>query len=250
MKVAIVCGAPSSEFLAPYDDPEWQIWVLGNRLDRHLDKRVNRAFEVHDNLSEHADPEKYVEWLVSRGTPLIVGENFPAKGKHVSVFPYDAAEKLYGSTYLTSSPAYMVAIALLEGATHISIYGVDLSVDDHEYFWQRPCMEAWIGFAKGYGVNVSIPDVSHVGKCDYVEGKDWNGSRDFAKPPFTCMQFEAMAQEHAGKIEAKRAQVAQIHADIQAHNGAQQAYERLAKVARATEAGTTIDSLLETSLIR
>ena len=76
MKVAIVCGAPSSEFLAPYDDESWEIWVLGNRLDRHLDKRVTRVFEIHDDLSEHDDPTAYKQWLVDKKLPLVVGEAF------------------------------------------------------------------------------------------------------------------------------------------------------------------------------
>lgn len=242
MKVALVCGSPSSEFLAPFDDPEWEIWVLGNRLNRFEGKRVTRVFEIHDNLSEHADPKKYVEWLVDSGLPLIVGEKFPEEAKNVKTYPYGAVKELYGSLYLTSSPAYMMGYAILQGAADIGIYGVDLSVDDHEYFWQRPCMEAWIGFAKGRGINVVIPEVSSIGKAPYVEGRDWNGKKnEYGKrvtgtAPFTQNEFESMAALHDEKI-------AQLQADIHAHSGAKQAYERLAKVARATEAGQDIKTL-------
>lgn len=247
MKVAIVCGSPSSEFLAPFDDPEWAIWVLGNRLNRFEGKRVNCVFEIHDNLSEHN--EKYAEWLVSQDINLVVGEAFPLKADHVVTFDYAASEKLFGSLYLTSSPAYMMSHAIQSGATEIGIYGVDLSVDDHEYFWQRPCMEAWIGFAKGKGIKVLIPEVSSIGKCSYIEGRDWNGQKnEYGKritgtAPFTQTEFENMAALHDGRIEAIRAQMAQLQSDINTHDGAKQAYERLAKVARATEAGQTIQSL-------
>lgn len=249
MKVAIVCGSPSSEFLAPFDDDDWEIWVLGNRLNRFDGKHVTRVFEIHNNLSEHKDPQKYAEYLVEKGLPLIVGETFPIQGKNITPYPYDEVERLYGSLYLTSSPAYMMAYAILMGTTDIGIYGVDLAVDDHEYFWQRPCMEAWIGFAKGRGINVVIPEVSSIGKCSYVEGRDWNGQKnEYGKRitgtvPFTQNEFENMAAVHDERIEAIRAQMAQLQADIHTHGGAKQAYERLAKVARATEAGQEIKSL-------
>ena len=51
MKVCIIGGAPSSEFLAPTDS-DYEIWVHGNQLDKHLDHRVDRIFEIHDDLSE------------------------------------------------------------------------------------------------------------------------------------------------------------------------------------------------------
>lgn len=248
MKVAIVCGSPSSEFLAPFDNEDWEIWVLGNRLDRFNGKRVTRVFEIHDDLVQHK--EGYAEWLVSRGLPLIVGEGFPVEADNVKKFPFDDAENLFGSTYLTSSPAYMMALALLEGATDVALYGVDMAVDDFEYFWQRPCMEAWIGFAKGRGVNVIIPSVSPVLRCDYVEGKGSGGKPDFAKPPFTQKEFDGMAKQHADKVTILQQEIRQRELAIHVHSGAQQAYERLAKVARAVEAGQDIKDLSSSANIK
>lgn len=254
MKIAIVCGSPTSEFLAPFDDPEWQIWVLGNRLNRFADKRVTRAFEIHDNLSEHKDPAQYAEWLVSKNIPLVVGEKFPCKADHVQVFDYQQSLDLYGSLYLTSSPAYMMSQAISEGATHIGIYGVDLAIDNHEYFWQRPCMEAWIGFAKGRGIEISLPSVSPVGHSPYVEGRDWDGKKNnYGKGgalPFIQSEFEAMAETHAAKIAQKEAQIRQLEADIHTHSGAEQAYSRLAKIARAKAAGNDIKSLTDSVTIK
>jgi hypothetical protein len=255
-KIAIICGSPSSEFLAPFDDLEWEIWVLGNRLNRFDGKRVTRAFEIHDCLIEHKDPAKYVEYLVSHELPLIVAEKFPVKAEFIQTFDYAASEKLFGSLYLTSSPAYMMSQAISDGATHIGIYGVDLSIDDHEYFWQRPCMEAWIGFAKGRGIEITIPEVSHVGKSGYVEGRDWDGvknnynSRKSSKAPFTEEQFAAIAAMHGNKISDLVAQRDELLNKINAHSGSQQTYDRLARVARAIEAGVEVNSLSETLAIK
>jgi len=251
MKVAIVCGSPSSEFLAPFNDPEWAIWVLGNRLHHYQGRRVNCVFEIHNNLSEH--PASYAIWLANQGIPLVVSEEFPVSAPHIAPFDYEASGRLYGSLYLTSSPAYMISHALLiDGITDIAIYGVDLSIDDHEYYWQRPCVEAWIGFAKGRGVNVHIPEVSHVGKCPYVEGRDWNGVRnEYGKGGvFAQAEFINMADSHTQKMEIIDQQISQLVADKHTHNGARQAYERLAKVARATEARMDIKSLSDTTIIK
>ena len=250
-KIAIVCGSPSSEMLAPFGDESYEIWVLGNRFNKFVNKRVTRIFEIHDDLSEHGDPLFYANWLIDQDIPLVVGEGFPlADYKHVSVFPFEEVNELYGQEYLTSSSAYMMAMAILEGATHIGVYGVDMAVDDHEYFWQRPCMEAWIGFAKGKGINVYIPDVSHVGKCDYVEGRESGGKPQFSKPPFTEAEFRSRGNMHANKISELEHQISIIQAQIQTHDGARQTYERLAQTARGIEAGNDIKSLSESIVLK
>ena len=249
MKVAIVCGSPSSEMLAPFDDPEWEIWVLGNRIDRFRGKRVTKIFEIHNTLSEHKEPVKYAEFLAKIGLPLVVGEMFPVNGDHIKVFDYPASEALYGSLYLTSSPAYMISQAICEGVTHLGIYGVDLAITNHEYYWQRPCVEAWIGFAKGRGIEVVIPDVSPVGKAPYVEGRDWDGTRNNYKSgkfPFTQTEFERLAEIQNKKTQEIDAQIEALKTQANVYAGTSQAYLHLAQVARAVEAGNQIDSLSDT----
>ena len=242
-KIAIVCGSPSSEFLAPFDNKEWEIWVLGNRLERFKDKRVTRIFEIHDDIEKEGGI-KYADWLVAHDIPMVVGEKFPSTGEHVKIFPFEEVGKLIGHTYLTSSSAYMMAMAILDGATHIGVYGVDMAVDDHEYFWQRPCMDGWIHFARGRGIKVTIPDISNVGKCDYVEGRGRGGKPDFSKPPFTQEEFLKMADKHAQYVIKIQAQIRELELTMNGHSGAQQAYERLAKVARAVESGIDIKDLI------
>jgi len=252
MKVSIVCGAPSSEFLAPFEDESWEIWVLGNRLDRFKGKRVTKVFEIHDDLSEHPDPNKYVNWLVSKDLPLVVGPKFPIKSKKIDIFPYEEVLKLSDFVTLSSSPAYMIAYAILEGATEIGIYGVDMAVDDHEYFWQRPCMWGWVRFAEARGIKITIPQESALCKMDYIEGKDWKGEfsgnsrSQFAQPPFTECELKEMADFHQEKINALYAEISERERLIQTHDGCRQAYDRMSKVARAIESGQSNLSLKTT----
>lgn len=249
-RVAIVCGAPSSEMSAPWDDATIDIWVLGNRSQRY--PRFDRIFEIHDDLSQH-DPQ-YAQWLVDKDVDLIVGENFPIDSDHVTVFPYKECSQLIGSTYLTSSSACMLAYALLQGYKYIELYGVDMAVDDHEYFWQRPCMEFWVGFAKGMGCDVVIPEQSPLCKSEYVEGRDFGTHRP--QVPFAANEYTELAESHAQKVELAHKRYAelqsaideaeQIKLQITAHDAAKQVYERMAKVQRAIDNKQPIQSLSHT----
>jgi hypothetical protein len=238
MKLAIVCGAPSSEMLAPWDDFH-EIWVLGNRCDRY--PRFDLIFEIHDNLEQH-DP-KYAQWLVDKNVPMIVGEAFPIEAEHVTTFPYAEANALFGSEYLTSSPAMMIALAILRDFKHIELYGVDMAVDDFEYFWQRPCVEAWIGFARGRGHDVILHRSSPVCRSSYVEGRASGGKPAFGKPPFTAEGFRGIGKRHWDIVGGCNDTISAQKLKRAAHEGAAQAYEQMGKVARAIEAGNEIDSL-------
>lgn len=241
-KLAIVCGSPSSEMLAPFDSADHDIWVLGNRLDRY--PRADLVFEIHDDNSHIG--EGYPQWLVNQNIPLVVGDKFPIDASHITKFPFDEAKELIGSTYLTSSTAYMIAYALLKGYEHIELYGVDMAIDDVEYFWQRPCLEAWVGFAKGRGVNVIIPAQSPVFKSDYIEGSGHGGRPDFSKPPFTQAGFSELASMHQSRIDEAKSKIDELSKQITAHDAAKQVYERLCKVARAVESGQEIKTLTDT----
>ena len=71
--------------------------------------------------------------------------------------------------YFTSSFAYFMGIALLEGRTEehkqagikpferIEIYGFEMS-DDIEYVKQKACAEFWIGMAMGMGLEIYAPE--------------------------------------------------------------------------------------------
>ena len=247
MKAAIVGGCQNTEYMAPFDDKEWEIWVLGNQYDRHVNRRVTRLFEIHDNLSEQDD--KYPQWLADQQIMTYVGDKFPIKEKWIRQYPEDEANELMGGEFLSSSPAYMMAMAILEGADEIGIYGVEMGIDNHEYFKQRPEMYAWIAFAKARGIKITIPQESSLFKGGYVEGRDWGGKPEIAKPPFTEFEFNAVAQIHIDKIAEYEGQRRKIEDLIHSHDGARQVYERLAKVARAKESGIEVTSLTETVVI-
>lgn len=240
-KVAIVGSAPGSEMLAPFEDLTWEIWALVQHVHKY--PRFSRVFEIHDNLSD-----EYQKDLVSKYPNLVVGSGFQYETGNVTKFPFDEAEKLFGSLYLTSTIAYMVALAIIEGVTHISIYGVDMAVDDNEYFHQQACVAAWIGFAKGKGIEVSLPKNAALLKSSYLYGRTYK--EDCGTPPFTYQGFLGLAKQHGERMQALQDQIDKLQSQIHTHHGSKQSYERMAKVARAIEAGQVIESLSQTAIIR
>jgi hypothetical protein len=229
---------------APFLDRTWQTWVLGNRAHKY--PRFDRVFEIHEDRSEH--DAAYDARLLALGVPLFVGASFP-DGPNAVRYDYEATRPFFfGRLYLTSSPAYMLAQAILEGAEEIALYGCDMAVDDAEYFWQRPCVEAWVGVAIGRGIKVTIPDASPVGKSRIVEGLDHGKGRSAG--PFAEAEFRRVARMHAEKKAALEAQMEALQRSMAAHDGALQSYERMAQAARAWEAGIPLQTLSETVRIK
>lgn len=247
-KIAIVCGAPSSEMLAPFDDEEWDLWVLGSRISNYSGKRVDRIFEIHEDISHY--PREFSRWATGLGIPLVVSRKWERMEDHVEVFPFDKAEELMGSTYLTSSTAYMIAYAIMQEPEEIAVYGVDMSVDNDEYFQQKPCAEAWLGIAKGKGIKVTLPEVATVMKSTFVYGTGFGNRGGVDTGVFSYDEFMKEAKRHEIRVNECREKLREIELKMNAHAGSQQAYERMAQVARAVSAGNDIKTLEYTARLQ
>ncbi len=166
-KVAIVGYAETSRMLAPFDDPEWSIWIM-NQLYRHV-PRADRHFDIHHNWDEHVvEGTDHVGWLTAAQIPIYMVNRLPQFSNSVTL-PIDRLIALNGKDYFSSSIAYMIALAIADGFTHIHIYGVDLIVGD-EWDYQKPNAEFWIGVASGRGIFVGIPPQSALTKQTWRYG--------------------------------------------------------------------------------
>lgn len=245
-KVAIVGGAPASQMQAPFDDKSWDIWVLGNQLSSYDGKSVSLVFEIHDNLSEH--PDEYPGWLVKYAPKLMVGDKFPIDDEKITRYPKDDVNALMGFESLSSSPAYMFGLAVLQGYEEIAIYGVDMGVDDHEYFKQRPVLYSWIGYAKGKGIKVTIPENSAIWKDKYDEGRDWNNKTD--KGVWSVESFEEAIQDHERRCDEIEAEIREAVALKNRHEGCISTYKQMARIARGIEGGSKINSISEVTRLK
>ena len=163
VKIAIVGGAESRN-LAPFEYPEWEIWGCNNV---YLGiPRYTRWFEIHkiwfDGQTYYRRGErefrgvqvkKYMQELADLSIPVYMQKCWPIIPKGV-LYPLDKIVGRFGR-YLTSSIAYMVALAIREGVTDLALYGINMGMGD-EYDKQKPCIEYLLGYAKGMGVRVTV----------------------------------------------------------------------------------------------
>jgi len=142
-----------------WDSPsEGEIWGLN---DLCLKKEgITLTFELHDidklldtNFRELRFIRAFREQI-----KLINKKNIPVilKKPH-KLFPSGTIFPLDGMPfrYFTSTPAFMIAYAIYKGATAIDIYGIPLYYEE-EFTFERPCIEFWIGYAMGKGIEVTV----------------------------------------------------------------------------------------------
>ena len=75
---------------------------------------------------------------------------------------------LFGSDYFTCSMPYLIGQAILEGVTHINLFGVEVW-DYHctgKFADQANCINAWLHFARARGIQVMIPWISAMKHSD------------------------------------------------------------------------------------
>lgn len=173
-KIALVGFASGTRSMAPFDDPTWEVWGL-NQLYRHI-TRADRWFDIHSNYYDHVvDGTDHVAWLEHAPIPVYMNVHHPEFSTSVR-FPIDRAMRYFGKPYAqgsfdyyTSTVAFMLALAIMEGATDIGIFGIDLIVGT-EYFVQKACVEFYLGFATCQGIRLHIPKESALLHQDHRYG--------------------------------------------------------------------------------
>jgi hypothetical protein len=166
-KVAIVGFATSSRDLAPFDDPEYEIWTL-NQIYRHV-PRCTRHFDIHSYWEEdNVEGTDHRGWIRESGVPVYMMKTEPDLPTSVR-YPIEDVIEMAGIDYFTSTVAFEVGLAMLEGFKTIALYGIDLIVGT-EYSEQKACLEFWLGLAHGKGIEVVIPDQSALLKQSHRYG--------------------------------------------------------------------------------
>ena len=138
----------------------WDIWGLAwDPLPV-----CHRYFEMHENwrnfLGGGEAAEAHWRWLAGMDVPVYMLKKEHDIAASVEYPMQEVADKIgktqFGTAYLESSIAYMMALAILEGYDRIGIWGCDLATGG-EYAYQRPNMEYLIGLARGKGISVYVP---------------------------------------------------------------------------------------------
>lgn len=116
-------------------------------------------FDLHppelwrDPVRKHWDVS-YQAFLRQNTVPIYMQQRYPDIPASMK---YPFAQVIHQfRPYFTNHVAWMIALALTEGVTHIGLYGCHYD-SDSEYGVQRGCAEYWCGVAEGRGVQVVIP---------------------------------------------------------------------------------------------
>lgn len=124
---------------------------------------MDRYFDLHPKACWYRGGKKsssYPKWLAKNTVPLYMQERVPEvpasvkypKGQILMEFSY--AHKRH---YFSNHAAWMIALAITEGVTHIGLFGINYS-SESEYQRQRGSAEYWLGQLDGRGVTVYLPD--------------------------------------------------------------------------------------------
>lgn len=243
-KICILGFAATSRNLAPFNDPEWEIWGL-NGLYKEIAWPDNMArwYEFHPRHDidsyEAGGGEDYVKFLQGLKIPLYTECKYPdiptsevyplaqicdffhigSESRRALVNPHMIAGNIK-NPYFTNSISMMVAHAIHDMLYYkreieeIAVYGVDMS-HATEYGHQKPSCEFYLGICEGLRLagklkTWGVPKESSLLKHDFIYG------------------YEGVAQgKYIGTLKARKAQLNNILLNYQnqersAHDAAQQ----------------------------
>lgn len=157
-KLAIVGAEKSTRHLAPYDDPEYDIWVFNEWANADWCKRWDALIQIHPPADYKAynpkkDPENVKDrdhwgWLKQKhGKPIYMHNVDPDVPDSVK-YPLEGIIEKFQTRYFRATICYAIALALYQGYEEIHIWGVELSTHA-EFKSQRDCFIFWNGVANG-----------------------------------------------------------------------------------------------------
>ncbi len=221
-KIAIV-GFTASKTLAGWEDPSVEKWLCNN-LWMHVESNDwTRLYDLHEDpdIVQDRQHDAFLRGQLQKranGTDVTLGNravyvyapkpDWPTAVK----FPRDEVVAEFGG-YQTNSISLMIGHALLEGVTHLAIFGVDMATGG-EYAAQRPSCEWMLGIAQGMGVEVEIPESSDLLKSSGVYGT----GADSALHAKMIERRDELKQ----RIEQVNGQMAQLQAQGAQLQGAQE----------------------------
>ena len=158
-KVAILGTAPTTLGEAPMEDDSWEIWCSGPPL-ADVVPRLDRWIEVHCPASLKERLPKHHHYLSGLGDKLWSMHHDPC-WPDANKINKAAIEGVHDPYWLSSSIAWMMAMAMIEGVDVIGLYGVEMSLGS-EYSHQRPGIKHLAYMAGESGIEVIIPRRSEL----------------------------------------------------------------------------------------
>lgn len=163
-KLAIVGSHPNGYLDAPYDDPEWEVWMF-NEAPQWSGKRWDGCLQLHrpeiytspTNFASRMRKIDYWAWLQEDHGPDKRIWTYPKDERipNSVEYPLEEIVSMVPYRYLRSSPAEALALAIYLGYTTIGLWGAELT-SNTEYAYQASNMTFWIGYAHGRGIDFQL----------------------------------------------------------------------------------------------
>lgn len=168
--IAIVGGSTTTWGEAASIDPKkTEVWGL-NSVALPAGLSPARWFQLHPkdwrhNGQPYGRPPEHYQFLKTCGVPVYMQYPDPEIPTAVP-YPLEGVLEWIGAYFLIGTPAYMLALALYEGNVEtVRLFGVELDGNSDEYIKQRPSLLYLIGWARGAGVRVLLPERSVLMKA-------------------------------------------------------------------------------------
>lgn len=155
MKKIAILGKMNTKYEAPFEDKSWEIWSMNKHDDAAFIPRVDLWFDIHQDDKANT-----------------YNSNAHIKKED---FPFEECHKLVGGRYFNCTASYMIAYAILQGATEIALYGMQFIADHERRNGEYQNVRELIFFAKGKGITVTAP-ADEIMLREYIKtgGKDFD----------------------------------------------------------------------------
>jgi hypothetical protein len=167
----VVGFAPSWQE-TPWDVPNAHYWGMNALHKVAPDKPWSMWFQLHDIDKHHKeDREEHLDFLRKAPVPIVMWQDHIPKYDIPNAVPYPKQMVVdHFGRYFTNTVSWMLAFAIISKQYRkIGVYGIDMA-QDSEYDHQRPSCEYFLGWAKGQGIELDIPDTSDLLKAPFLYG--------------------------------------------------------------------------------
>lgn len=153
-KIALI-GTAGTWAYAPFHDPSWEIWAHSSAIP--LCPRVDRIFDLHPKTvwqKKKSWHKHYQRFLRECPVPIYMHQHYKEIPQSIR-FPREQILSEF-RRYFSSQAAWMMALALTEGVTHLGFFGIHYAFSAERTSQRHGC-EYWMGFCEGRGVQLVIP---------------------------------------------------------------------------------------------
>jgi hypothetical protein len=134
-----------------HDREVWCVSTIFQALQT-IEVQPTRVFQLHER-------RVFESWIEQEQNRVVLMRDDPAF-PNVKILPAAELVRIFGARF-SSTFAWMIGWALLEGFEDITIRGIHLA-HETEYFAQRDAFFWFIGLAQGKGIKINIDEDSGV----------------------------------------------------------------------------------------